>query len=154
MRDGERVIHHVDGYIGKMMGKGDDTQHNGVLVLTDDRVVFYSKTWLSEVVRSIQLKQIANVHYNSSWPGTTIEIVARDTLKVTTLGAKEDFANFQAKLEEVRDQVQPTAPAAANAAPADLDIPGQIQKLAELKDQGILSDDEFTAKKAELLAKM
>ena len=40
-----------------------------------------------------------------------------------------------------------------SAAPAD-DIPAQIQKLAALKEQGILTEDEFAAKKAELLAKM
>ena len=153
MRDGENILLHVDGYIGKMMGKGDDTQHNGVLILTGDRVVFYSKSWLSEVVKSIQLKQIANVHYNSTWPGTTIEIVAKDTLKVTTLGKKEDFANFQAQLEEIRDKIQPNV-AGGPTAPAAEDIPTQIQKLASLKDAGILTEEEFAAKKAELLAKM
>jgi hypothetical protein len=43
--------------------------------------------------------------------------------------------------------------AAPAAAPAD-DIPAQIQKLAALKGLGILTEDEFAAKKAELLAKM
>ena len=34
------------------------------------------------------------------------------------------------------------------------DIPAQIKKLAELKDAGILTEDEFAAKKEQLLAKM
>ena len=34
------------------------------------------------------------------------------------------------------------------------DIPAQIEKLSGLKDKGIITEDEFTAKKAELLAKM
>ena len=34
------------------------------------------------------------------------------------------------------------------------DIPSQIEKLANLKEKGILSDEEFTAKKKELLDKM
>ncbi len=34
------------------------------------------------------------------------------------------------------------------------DIPTQIKKLADLKDAGILSESEFQAKKADLLAKM
>jgi hypothetical protein len=33
-------------------------------------------------------------------------------------------------------------------------IPRQINKLAELKEQGILTEEEFTCKKFELLAKM
>lgn len=34
------------------------------------------------------------------------------------------------------------------------DIPDQIKKLAELKDQGILTEEEFNQKKTELLLKM
>jgi hypothetical protein len=34
------------------------------------------------------------------------------------------------------------------------DIPGQIQKLSALKDQGILTEQEFQQKKQELLSKM
>lgn len=45
------------------------------------------------------------------------------------------------------------APAAA-AAPQGEDVLGQIEKLAKLKDAGILSEDEFAQKKAELLAKL
>ena len=34
------------------------------------------------------------------------------------------------------------------------DVPDQIRKLAELRDQGILTEEEFASKKAELLTKM
>ena len=42
----------------------------------------------------------------------------------------------------------------APAAPGGGDMLAQLEKLADLKAKGILSDDEFNAKKAELLAKM
>lgn len=42
----------------------------------------------------------------------------------------------------------------ANVPQGGVDIADQISKLATLKEQGILSDEEFAAKKAELLAKM
>ena len=35
-----------------------------------------------------------------------------------------------------------------------VEIPDQIKKLAELKDQGILTEEEFELKKPELLARM
>jgi hypothetical protein len=42
--------------------------------------------------------------------------------------------------------------AAAPAAPAGgTDVVAELQKLAALKEQGILSDDEFAAAKAKLL---
>ena len=40
------------------------------------------------------------------------------------------------------------------AQPVADDIPAQLEKLAKLKEAGILTEDEFNAKKAELLAKM
>jgi hypothetical protein len=50
-------------------------------------------------------------------------------------------------------QQQPPA-AAAPAAPAagGVDIIAELQKLAALKEQGILTDDEFSAAKAKLLS--
>jgi hypothetical protein len=42
----------------------------------------------------------------------------------------------------------------ADSQPSNPDIPDQIRKLAELRDSGILSSEEFEAKKAELLSKM
>jgi membrane protease subunit (stomatin/prohibitin family) len=49
------------------------------------------------------------------------------------------------------------APAAAAAAPAGLrpdEVMATIEKLADLKTKGILTEDEFAAKKAELLKKL
>ena len=40
------------------------------------------------------------------------------------------------------------------AAPQGDDVIAQIEKLSKLKESGILSEDEFNAKKAELLAKL
>ncbi len=49
--------------------------------------------------------------------------------------------------------VAPPAPAAppAAAAPAEDPVVTKLRQLAELRDAGILTEDEFTAKKAQLL---
>ncbi|MGZ8897898.1 MAG: SHOCT domain-containing protein [Halobacteriota archaeon] len=53
---------------------------------------------------------------------------------------------------------QPTAPAAPapqeEQASGSADVTEQIKKLAELRDQGILTEEEFQVKKKELLAKL
>jgi hypothetical protein len=46
---------------------------------------------------------------------------------------------------------QPAAPPPAPAAAGGTDLVAELQKLASLKDAGILSDDEFAAAKAKLL---
>ena len=50
---------------------------------------------------------------------------------------------------------RPTTPTARESTgPPSHDIPGQIAKLAELRDAGILSEEEFADKKAELLRRL
>jgi hypothetical protein len=48
----------------------------------------------------------------------------------------------------------PPAPAAAPAPLPQPDVMDQLRKLGELRDAGILSEDEFLAKKAELLGRL
>jgi hypothetical protein len=58
------------------------------------------------------------------------------------IGAKEDFSSRQ----------QP-AQAAASAPPAapEPEYVGELERLAQLREQGILSDEEFEAKKKQVL---
>jgi len=46
---------------------------------------------------------------------------------------------------------QQAAPPAAAAAPAQQDDMAQIQQLATMKDQGLLTEEEFQAKKKQIL---
>lgn len=52
----------------------------------------------------------------------------------------------------IKDRVRPTTEAPAAAPRAD--VGEQLVQLASLRDAGVLTEDEFTAKKAELLARM
>jgi hypothetical protein len=46
---------------------------------------------------------------------------------------------------------EPAPPAAAPAAPAQPDYAEELQKLAELKAAGVINDEEFEAKKKQIL---
>jgi hypothetical protein len=46
----------------------------------------------------------------------------------------------------------PAAPAATEPPPAGTTLMGELERLVELKQQGMLTEDEFTALKARLLA--
>jgi hypothetical protein len=52
-----------------------------------------------------------------------------------------------------RRWTQPAAPATSEAA-TNGDIPDQIRKLAELRDHGLLTEEELEAKKPELLDRL
>ena len=62
--------------------------------------------------------------------------------------AQQQQAQMNAAAQQAVAQQQPAAPAAAAGG---VDIVAELQKLAGLHQQGILSDDEFAAAKAKLL---
>ena len=67
--------------------------------------------------------------------------------------AQQQAAMQQAAQQAVAAQMA-AAPAPAPAAPAApaVDVVAELQKLAAIKDAGVLSDDEFAAAKAKLLS--
>ncbi len=75
----------------------------------------------------------------TTWLGILVYLIARGS------GMTErSLAQAQGRQEQFNKYVQQTA---AAASPAD-----QIAKLAELKSQGVLTDAEFDAQKAKILA--
>jgi len=60
-------------------------------------------------------------------------------------------AQDQAAYEQQMAQQQMAAQAAAPAAPAEPDYTAELQQLAQLKSQGIITDEEFEAKKKQIL---
>jgi hypothetical protein len=53
---------------------------------------------------------------------------------------------------QAQQQAPPPAPAPAPAAPAGDDMVTQLKQLADLKASGVLTDEEFNAAKAKLIA--
>lgn len=72
-----------------------------------------------------------------------LPIISVDGVPVQTVSAVEPASVFEASADTVEQQNYQSA-----------DIFTKIEKLANLKTQGILSDDEFQAKKAELLSRL
>jgi hypothetical protein len=64
---------------------------------------------------------------------------------------QQDVAAMQQQLQQMQAQ-QAAAAAAPAAAPASNDLLAQLERLAKLKDSGVLSEEEFNAAKAKLLA--
>jgi hypothetical protein len=75
----------------------------------------------------------------------------------TKYAAKDQAAYEQQMYDQEQAQPQPQPQVAYAQAPAPApaggdDLAAQIQNLADLKAQGILSDDEFAAAKAKLIS--
>jgi hypothetical protein len=151
----EQILGHLEGWIGEMMGKGDKKQHNGQFILTNERVCFCRKGIFGEVFETIPIAKLTSVETLSMMGYRVLRLhTSHDALAFKTFEQKDSFDAVYQTLEDSRDRaggIKATVSTVDSSAP---DIPGQIKKLAELRDQGVLSDSEFDAKKAELLARM
>ena len=153
-KNNETVLDVIIGFIGEMMGKGKDRQHNGVLICTNQRVVFYSKGFFSEVNRSIPIEKVSSIDLDSGILLRSIRIhTSNDEIYVRSSLKIDELQRFQKNIEEVRDN---------NKTNADNDLQNKnvsteddpitkIKKLSELKEQGIITEEEFDEKKKKLM---
>ena len=65
--------------------------------------------------------------------------------------ARQDQEAYEQQMYKQQMYQQQAAQQAAAAAPAEPDYAAELEKLAQLKNQGILSDEEFEAKKKQIL---
>ena len=64
---------------------------------------------------------------------------------------QQQAAYNQGQLDAQTQQPAPAPAAAAPAPAADADYVAQLERLAKLKEQGVLTDQEFAAEKAKIL---
>jgi len=87
--------------------------------------------------------------------GGAAHMGAKSAQKGQAQQANEQAQNQQiAELQAQQAAAQappPQAAAAAPAAPAEPDYMAELEKLSQLKNQGVITEDEFQAKKAQIL---
>ncbi len=87
--------------------------------------------------------------------GTASAVSGRVQRRQASRYAEQDAQTAAARSEAYYAQMQAQAPppaAPAAPAPAGASLVDQLKDLAELKNQGILTDAEFEAQKAKILA--
>ena len=140
------------GWLDKKTGQGGLIQHKGQFVVTNKRACFYSKALFEEIFETIPLSKITSVETSSLMDYRVLRVhTAHDDLEFKTIEPKAQFDNVVAHLERLRNE--PTGGSVAPTASAD-SITDQIKKLGDLRDAGLLTNDEFSTKKAELLARL
>lgn len=148
--EGEDVIDAVSGAVdGKVLGNAKGKQ-NGVLVLTGNRVIFYYKKMLGGyMTEDYPISKISSVNFGMGMMGGEIKLHASgNDLHMVWIPKDEGAEEFAKAIKsQMVDQKQETK-VPSNDEP---DVADQIKKLADLKDQGILTEDEFTTKKKQLL---
>ncbi|MDF9756774.1 SHOCT domain-containing protein [Pseudomonas hunanensis] len=151
LQSGEQVIAWGEGYIGKMLGTGKDAEKTGVLIVTGSRVVFYRAGIFGEVNESIPLKALTSIERKSFMGHRTIHMhTSHDSLEFKSFRKDQDQALVDA-IEAGRNHAVPPVQAGQ---PSSADPMTALSKLADLKAAGVLTEEEFNSKKAELLARL
>lgn len=154
LNEGEHIAHLTSGsYNGKA----------GLIVATDRRVLFLSAGVMGSQFEDIPLSKITSVQQSSAMLSASLVVHASGTKVEISNVIPKDAAKTLAEYVRARTSDHPPATTATTAAPAtaatsatsvpasEPDVTDQIRKLAELRDEGLLTDEEFAAKKRNLL---
>lgn len=109
-------------------------------------------------LNSRQLNQDNNIHITYNAGGQEIVLRLEMLTGVSVMGQAAKCREFKDRLRTlgILDKFQTSGTADSSSKPTSdtEDVLDQISKMAALKDQGILSEEEFQAKKADLLSRM
>ena len=141
------------------------------LLIFDDRTDVYEGFSEPRKLHRITAEQLEEVTLNKGWVFSELSVRSCEG-EIVTVGhldekkakkAKEYIEN-QVPKPPTRDQLQPqfrnetplksSATTAAKESTDAANIPNLIRQLAELKDAGVLSNEEFEVKKTELLKRL
>ena len=105
-----------------------------------DRVVKFQKRWTGNVIEEISLKSITSVE------------ISKGFLPTVTIYASGNTITFKVgvEAEKIASTVRELLPKTAGGASV-IDPVAQVEKLAQLLEKGLLTEEEFEKKKKELL---
>lgn len=130
----------------------------GLLMLTTKRLIAKDKTLGTSSSREIDPRQVTSITTGRSMGNESMDLtVSGSVIKVANLiaGRAEELArSIRQVAAQAAQPQQPMPVQQAPVAPAEPDVMQQLQQLGQLRDSGVLTDDEFAAKKAELLARL
>lgn len=134
------------------LAQGTFNNGQGILVSTDRRLLFIDKGMLYGLkVEDFPLDKISSIQYETGLLLGSIKIFTTSNIakidNVEKVSAR-NFAEFvRNKLSDPKQEITTNS----NSEPSVLD---QLEKLAKLKENGILTDYEFTEQKKKLLEKL
>lgn len=123
----------------------------GILVATDRRLLFVDKGLLYGLkVEDFGLDKVTSIQIETGLIFADIKIMASGNIaKITNVektGGRTFCEKVRAKLSEPKQTAAPVT-----VVQQQVDVADQLGKLAALKDQGILTQEEFDAQKKKLL---
>ena len=147
--EGEQPLQTVLGaYETSIMGK--DTDRTGILVATDHRLLFYAKKLTGYDFEALPYGNISSMEMGKGLMGHKVSFFASGNsckMKWISVGDVRAFVDtVNARMAAPKSSADP-------ASERPMDPVDQLERLGKLHAAGVLTDEEFSAKKAEMLAR-
>jgi hypothetical protein len=152
-REIKRLTQHLwEGETVEQMTTGAYGKGNGLVVLTDRRLLFVHHGVMSHSSEDFPLEKVSSVQWGSGMVTGEITVFASGNKSVIKSVNKDDGKEL---VDRIRHRISvPGTSAPAGGAPDPADPIEQIRKLGDLRDAGVLTPEEFEAKKADLLKRV
>jgi hypothetical protein len=141
-----------DEHVGEMT-TGYYGGGTGLIVLTDRRLFFLKDGWVNKTHEDFPLEKVSSVAFSSGLLLGKITVFASgnkaEIENVEKKDGKRIVDNMRARLSAAMVPAPQAAPAAQASSPIE-----QLKELGALREAGVVSDQEFAAKKVELLARV
>jgi len=148
LEPGEEILVYVTGaYEAKLMGS--DTVRSGIFLATDRRLVFYAKKMGGFDFEHFRYENISSFERAKNFNGHSFKFFAsNNTVGMKWIKDGDALATFAQLVTDRAGQKQASQPAAQE------DVFEALEKLGKLRAAGVVTDEEFEAKKAELLKRI
>ena len=127
----------------------------GILVATNRRLIFIDKGMLSLKVEDFSYDKIASIESKTGMVFGSLTIYASGNKEKFEYADKEllrGFADFlRVRISTQKSQSSPVSSPVENSS-STISVADELEKLAGLRDRGIITEEEFSAQKAKLLA--
>lgn len=146
----------LEGFLKKVHNR--DINGTGLVIATNKRIIFFRKTFIGTVTKEeIPVSKISSSSYRKGILFGSIAIVTSNNEAVVEQCDKENAKKFIDSVQKVisehessqRKVVPPAIPQSANDKYA-IDL-NQLEKIFDLKQKGILTEEEYLTQKAKIL---
>jgi Bacterial PH domain/Protein of unknown function (DUF2510)/Short C-terminal domain len=146
-REIKKLPEHLwDDETVELLSSGNVSERNGLLALTSHRLIFLFTGLVNSAFEDFPISNISSISYKSGMVLASIEVYAsgnKATIKNVNKTDAEEIADaIRAKLG------RPATATAVQAVSSDAD---ELAKWAGLRDSGVISAEDFEAKKRQLL---
>jgi hypothetical protein len=137
------------------LAKASHHAKSGVLAVTSERVLWHHAAPIGRTLIDQRYERISSVKAHTGVIGASLVVNAGgDEWMLQNVYPKEAVDQIAGMIRSEAQNRQAPANQPPVPQPQAPDVMDQLKKLGELRDAGVLTSEEFEAKKADLLARL